>query len=282
MQICSSVGMSHTIVSDFGGRALTSRASSLPAICCGRLSGCCSPANRPTCNFVLRNKCGLNNSQSCSERCCLRPTAYSLAFRKLPWLMGSLKRFVKVAWLPRSPGCAKSIRDHKSCKAFCTGVPVSNNRHRARICRTLFPNAVVMFLILCASSHMTTSQAPGPEPLPLLPPTCSSTPSSSTSSASGGSSTSSSSSRSMATASPPPPAAAPGPGERRPPAPPSRMPALSRRSFDGPPAIPTAAAAAPRLAPRPPRPEPRVFAPLAPRAGGEGGGCEESAWQSSS
>mmetsp|Transcript_103800 Transcript_103800/g.274454 ORF Transcript_103800/g.274454 Transcript_103800/m.274454 type:complete len:200 (+) Transcript_103800:3109-3708(+) len=95
---------------------------------------------------------------SCSLRCFLSCTANGLAPRTLPRSIGSLNVFTNVAWLPRRPGWAKSMRDHKSWSAFCTGVPVSRIRQEDSSWRRLLPKRVEMFFILCASSQMTMSQ----------------------------------------------------------------------------------------------------------------------------
>ena len=53
-----------------------------------------------------------------------------------------------MAWLPNKPGCAKSMSAHKSCSAFCTGVPVKRMRHEEFKPRKLFASSEDMFFIL--------------------------------------------------------------------------------------------------------------------------------------
>mmetsp|Transcript_51269 Transcript_51269/g.141911 ORF Transcript_51269/g.141911 Transcript_51269/m.141911 type:complete len:244 (+) Transcript_51269:401-1132(+) len=116
------------------------------------------PPRRPVPALVRRRRCGLMSDRSCAARCFFSSTAQTLAPRTLPRSMGSLKVLTKVAWLPSSPGCAKSISAQRSCSAFCTGVPVSRILQLDCSMRRLLPSSVEMFFILCASSQTTMSQ----------------------------------------------------------------------------------------------------------------------------
>mmetsp|Transcript_57639 Transcript_57639/g.153529 ORF Transcript_57639/g.153529 Transcript_57639/m.153529 type:complete len:219 (-) Transcript_57639:1112-1768(-) len=118
----------------------------------------------PASAFVRRSKCGAVTDRSCSARCFLSSTANAVAPLTLPRSMGSLKCFTKVAWFPKIPGCAKSMRAQRSPRAFCTGVPLRSKRHLERTCLRFFPSNVEMFFILCASSHTTMSHGITPQP----------------------------------------------------------------------------------------------------------------------
>mmetsp|Transcript_3473 Transcript_3473/g.10242 ORF Transcript_3473/g.10242 Transcript_3473/m.10242 type:complete len:214 (+) Transcript_3473:2128-2769(+) len=172
--------MSQTTVSVLGGRSRSS-APGAGAPSAAAASAGSESFRRPTLAFVRRSMCGCMRRHSCSQRCFLSPTAKALAPRTLPWSMGSLKCFVKVSWLPRRPGWAKSIRAQRSCRAFCTGVPVSKMRHFALTFLKRLPTSVDMFLNVWASSQMTMSQGfcsplsveiscGNPESRPLLSP----------------------------------------------------------------------------------------------------------------
>mmetsp|Transcript_7018 Transcript_7018/g.19864 ORF Transcript_7018/g.19864 Transcript_7018/m.19864 type:complete len:446 (-) Transcript_7018:1324-2661(-) len=172
---CSSLGSSQMIVSFLGGSFTDSNPVSSAAPPSTEPSqmgmgavphssfaapGPASPsaAMRPAPAFVLLNRCGLMSDLSCAAKWFFSSTAQTLAPRTLPRSMGSLKVLTKVAWLPSSPGCAKSSKAHKSWSAFCTGVPVSKIRLLDVSLLRLFPSNVEMFFILWASSQITRSQ----------------------------------------------------------------------------------------------------------------------------
>mmetsp|Transcript_107100 Transcript_107100/g.330903 ORF Transcript_107100/g.330903 Transcript_107100/m.330903 type:complete len:410 (-) Transcript_107100:1457-2686(-) len=173
---CSSLGVSHTRVSFLGGSFLawaswTSASSIMPASTDpsqmgmgaepdspAALAASPSAAMRPAPALVLRRRCGLMSARSWAARCFFSSTAQTLAPRTLPRSMGSLKVLTKVAWLPSSPGCAKSMIAQRSWSAFCTGVPVRRIRQLDWSFRRLLPSSVEMFFILWASSQTTMSQ----------------------------------------------------------------------------------------------------------------------------
>mmetsp|Transcript_24646 Transcript_24646/g.69301 ORF Transcript_24646/g.69301 Transcript_24646/m.69301 type:complete len:444 (-) Transcript_24646:679-2010(-) len=163
-EICSSVGVSQMIISFLGTSRLLFSASA-PSSSSAPMSSITTsalpsaPTTRPALTFVRRMMWGLIMVRSCSARCFFSWTANGVAPRTLPRSIGSQNFFTKVAWLPSSPGCAKSISDHRSWSAFCTGVPVRRTRHLEWTLRSDFPRSVEMVLITWASSQMTTSQA---------------------------------------------------------------------------------------------------------------------------
>mmetsp|Transcript_24647 Transcript_24647/g.69307 ORF Transcript_24647/g.69307 Transcript_24647/m.69307 type:complete len:371 (-) Transcript_24647:679-1791(-) len=153
---CSLVGSNHTTSSLLGGSAF---AAAMPLIASVWPGSPSPPTDNPMLCFVRRSMWGWTSCHSCSQRCCFRATAEELASRRLPFSMGSLKRFTNVAWLPRRQGCAKSMSAQMSFSPFCTGVPVRRTRHLEWTLRSDFPRSVEMVLITWASSQMTTSQA---------------------------------------------------------------------------------------------------------------------------
>mmetsp|Transcript_7547 Transcript_7547/g.22235 ORF Transcript_7547/g.22235 Transcript_7547/m.22235 type:complete len:200 (-) Transcript_7547:788-1387(-) len=144
------------IVSFFGGSFLTTPSWSSSASSAPSSSSTATPVS-PAPTFVRRRMCGPMRARIWSARCFLSSTAQTLAPRTLPRSIGSLKVLTKVAWLPRRPGCAKSMSAQRSWSAFWTGVPVSSSRQSAWSRRRLFPSSVEMFFIRWASSQITRS-----------------------------------------------------------------------------------------------------------------------------
>mmetsp|Transcript_91932 Transcript_91932/g.192232 ORF Transcript_91932/g.192232 Transcript_91932/m.192232 type:complete len:221 (+) Transcript_91932:2807-3469(+) len=160
MFTCSLVGISHTTVSVFGRSGLGAVVAELPSTPRpDALPPEVPSPQSPTLSLVRRSKYGWMSLSSCSQRCVFKVTTEGAAPRTLPASMGALKCFTKVEWLPRRLGCAKSKSAQRSCSEFCTGVPVRRMRHLALTSRTRRPSNVLMLLITCASSQMTTSQA---------------------------------------------------------------------------------------------------------------------------
>mmetsp|Transcript_98769 Transcript_98769/g.255234 ORF Transcript_98769/g.255234 Transcript_98769/m.255234 type:complete len:223 (-) Transcript_98769:2134-2802(-) len=115
-------------------------------------------ADIDTSHLRRRKKCGAVSLFSSLARWSLSSTANLDAFRFEPFAICSEKLRSKVAWLPKSAGCAKSINAQRSLNLFCSGVPVSKNRERASSFLNALPETHDGFLMACASSAMTTSQ----------------------------------------------------------------------------------------------------------------------------
>jgi len=69
----------------------------------------------------------------------LSSTANREAFLLEPFVICSEKFLSNVTWFPKSEGCTKSIKAHKSTNLFWTGVPVRMNRDRALTLLKAFP-----------------------------------------------------------------------------------------------------------------------------------------------